>query len=226
MKEIHVKLREIRKEKQLSQEELADVLGISRQSIIALEQGESFPSLPLMLEIINFFNMPFEAIIDCEGMKIERGGEKKMPRDITPWSPFREVDRMHDAIDKMIEDTWLGTRIPAVSLNAPVVNIRDTDKTIIVEAEVPGVDEKDLDIEISENSLIIRGQKKTEEEVNEKNYYRREFTYGSFSRAVTLPVPIQEDKAEAELKKGTLKITLPKVEEMKPKGKKITIKKK
>lgn len=226
MKEIQLNLKRIRKSHNMSQEELAEKLGISRQSVIALEQGESFPSLPLIVEMLNYFDLPFDQIVWCEGNHLEKGGENKMARDITPWSPFRDVDKIHDTIDRMFEDSSFGARMPMVSVNIPVVNIRSTDKAVIVEAEIPGVDEKDLDIEIQENTLIISGHKKSEEEINEKNYFRCEFTYGSFSRAVALPVPVQEDKAEAVISKGTLKITLPKVEEQKPKGKKISISKK
>jgi HSP20 family protein len=227
MKNVEIKLRELRKMRNLSQEELANNLGISRQSIISLERGEFLPSLPLMIDLLNFFEIPFETIVYCDNVDKNKenmeGGEEEMPRDITPFSPMRDI---RESFDRMFEEplfTRLGF-VPAV--NTPVVNVRETDQAVIVEAEIPGVKEEDVDLEITDDELIIRGQKKTEEEVKEKTYYRREFSYGSFTRAIPLPMSVQSDKAEAEIKDGVLTITLPKVEEAKPKSKKIEIKKK
>ncbi len=224
---IRIRLKEFRKQHQLSQEKLAETLGISRQSVISLERGEFLPSLPLLIDLVNFFETPLEQFINCEGYSSQKGGEKDMARDLTPWSPFREASSLHDAIDRMFEDTFAAPRMGIVpALNMPPVNMRETDKNIIIEVELPGVDEKDLDVEIAEDSLTVRGQKRTDEEIKEKDYYRREFSYGSFSRTIPLPAPVADNQAEAELKKGTLTITLPKVEAEKPKMKKITIKKK
>lgn len=219
-KEVELKLRELRKTRNLSQEELANRLGVSRQSIISIERGEYLPSLPLVLDILSFFEVPLEDIIYCEHVNLNnlKGGEKDMPREIIPFSPFGDIDRFFD--EPMVR--W--SSIPSV--NMPGVNVRETDKNVIVEAELPGVREEDVDLELNDDNLTIRGQKKTEEEVKEKDYYRREFVYGSFTRTIVLPKSVESDKAEAELKNGVLKITFPKYEEKVPKGKKIEIKKK
>lgn len=226
MKKIELRLKELRKERNLSQGALAETLGISRQSVISLERGEFLPSLPLFIELVNFFELPFEQIVYCEGMPIQKGGEETMPRDITPWSPIREISTLHEAIDRMFEDSFLGSRQGAVSnISVPAINVRETENAVVVEAEIPGVKEEDLDVEVSDETLTIRGEKKIETETKEKDYYHREFSYGSFSRSIPLPVAVESDKAEAELKNGTLRITLPKVQEEKPKAKKINIKK-
>lgn len=227
MKNIEIKLKELRKDKNLSQEELASRLGVSRQSIISLERGEYLPSLPLIVDLINFFEMPFDELICCDGIHIiEKGGENTMPREITPWSPFREVSTIHDTIDRMFDEAMSPRFISSPAISIPTVNIRDTEKSILVEAELPGVKLENLDIEISEDALTIKGEKKAESEIKEKDFFRREFSYGSFTRTIPLPVPIQEDKVEAELKHGVLKIELPKREEVKPKVKKIAVKNK
>lgn len=224
MKEIEIKLRELRKTKKLSQEELASNLGISRQSVISLEHGEYLPSLPLIIDLLKFFEMPFEQIIQCEGISLEKGGEIEMAKEISPWSPFREVGSLHDAIDRMFEDSIVPRISPTLAV--PAVNLRENEESVIVEVEIPGVKEEDLDIEVNNEMVTIRGQKKSEEEIKEKDYYRREFSYGSFSRSIAMPVEIESDNAEAELKDGTLRITLPKVKAIKPKSKKIQLKKK
>lgn len=224
-----MRLREMRKNKNLSQEELAETLGISRQSVISLERGEYYPSLPLLLDIVKFFETPFESIVCCEDEELinEEGGDSQMARDITPWSPFKEASSLRDTIDRMFEDSMLGPRVAFIPTSGiPTVNIRETEKSIIVEAELPGVKEEDIDLEIEENSLTIKGEKKSEEEVKEKDFYRREFSYGSFTRTVALPVEVESEKAEASMKEGVLRVELPKLEEAKPKVKKIEIKKK
>jgi HSP20 family protein len=228
MKNVEIRLRELRKQKNLSQEELARELGVSRQSIISLERGEFLPSLPLIIDLLNFFEMPFEAIVCCDENlvninEIEKGGEENMARDITPWGQMRDI---RETFDRMFDEPVF-TRLGFVpTVNSPVVNVREVENAVIVEAEVPGVKEENLDLEISEDELTIRGQKKTEEEVKEKDYYRREFSYGSFTRTIPLPMPVQSEKAEAEIVNGVLTITMPKVEEAKAKTKKIEIKKK
>lgn len=230
MKDIEIRLKELRKDRSLSQEELANQLGISRQSVISLERGEYLPSLPLMIDLINFFEIPFGDLICCEGIENinenEKGGEHTMAREITPWSPIREVSSLHDAIDRMFDDVLATPRMAFVPpMAVPMINIRDTEKAVIVEAELPGVKEDDIDLEITDDALTIKGEKKSEQETKEKDYFRREFSYGSFVRTIALPTAVESDKAEAEMKNGVLTITLPKEQQALPKKKKIQIKK-
>ena len=227
MKEIEIKLRELRKDRSMSQEELAQNLGVSRQSIISLERGEYLPSLPLIVDLLKFFEIPFEEIICCEGIAtIERVGEIEMPREILPWSPMREASSLHEAIDRILDDALVTPRMAMVpSAAIPMINIRDTEKSIVVEVELPGVKEEDIDIEISDDALTIKGEKKSEQEHREKDFYKREFSYGTFTRTISLPAAVQSDKAEATMVNGVLTIELPKEEQVLPKKRKIQIKK-
>jgi HSP20 family protein len=106
---------------------------------------------------------------------------------------------------------------------APSVDIAETDNEVVVTAELPGVKQDDVDITIADDVLTLKGEKKEEKEVKEKNYHRIERSYGSFQRSVSLPAGVQADKAKATYKDGVLHITVPKAEEAKPKQIKIDV---
>ena len=144
-----------------------------------------------------------------------------MNRDLMPWGPFRELNSLHDTLDKMFEDN-AGSR---ATFSLPAVNIFERDNAVIVQADLPGVKEEDLSIEVGEDQLILRGERKSENEIKDKDYYRKEMSYGSFSRVISLPSDIDKDKAEAELKDGILTITLPKTTRETAKVTKLKIKK-
>lgn len=107
---------------------------------------------------------------------------------------------------------------------SPSVNVHEDDNQFVVSAELPGIDEKDVEISLDNNYLTLKGQKNQENEEKGKNYYRSERRYGSFQRTIPLSAEIDQDKVEAEYKKGVLKITLPKTPEAKSKKKKIAVK--
>lgn len=107
---------------------------------------------------------------------------------------------------------------------APQMDVTEDDKEICVTVELPGMDEKDIDISISSDVLTIRGEKKSEKEDKGKNYYRMERSYGAFHRAIPLPAEVDQDKIEASFKKGVLTVTLPKTAEAQREAKKITVK--
>lgn len=106
----------------------------------------------------------------------------------------------------------------------PSIDIKESDKEIILTAELPGLEEKDFELLLTDDALTIKGEKKEEKESREKDYYRMERKYGSFSRVVALPDGIETAKVDAKFKNGVLTITLPKSEEAKQKVKKIAIK--
>lgn len=112
------------------------------------------------------------------------------------------------------------------SVSAPAVDIVDLEKEIQVRVELPGMAEKDIDVEISDNMLTIRGEKKEEREEGEKEgrYYISERRYGSFERSLRLPESANRDKVEARFSKGVLTIAFPKTKEALQKTKKIKIK--
>ncbi|HYG73417.1 MAG TPA: Hsp20/alpha crystallin family protein [Planctomycetota bacterium] len=107
---------------------------------------------------------------------------------------------------------------------SPVVNVSEDDKNVTVSAELPGLDEKDVEVSVSDNILTIRGEKKEEKEDKGKNYYRMERHYGSFQRDVVLPSEVEMDKADATFKRGVLTISLPKSKEAQKEVKKIEVK--
>ena len=103
----------------------------------------------------------------------------------------------------------------------PAVDIYETDNEIVLKAELPGLDVKDIELRLENNVLMLKGERRFEKETKDENYHRIEREYGTFSRAFTLPSPVNVDKAVAEYKEGILKVTIPKKEEMKPKPIKI-----
>jgi len=106
----------------------------------------------------------------------------------------------------------------------PRVDVTEEDNNLVVAAELPGLDQKDIDVTVTKDSLRIAGEKRHEEKEEERGYYRHEISCGSFERIIDLPTEVDEDKAEAEFSRGVLKIKLPKNEAAKAKHRKIKVK--
>lgn len=137
----------------------------------------------------------------------------------------RAVDRLFDtwSEDIDIEPFW-GTRIPQ-GMFAPRIDVAETDKEFRVTAELPGMDEKDVELKLTKDALILKGEKKEEKEEKGRDYYRRERHFGAFCQEVPLPSGVTEDKINAVFKNGVLTVTLPKTAEAQQETKKIEIKK-
>lgn len=105
----------------------------------------------------------------------------------------------------------------------PSVDIYEEGDDLVIKTELPGMRKEDIEVNISENTITLSGEKKKEEKVEKKDYYRLERSYGSFSRSFDLPVEVQADKAKATFKDGVLEIRIPKTEEAKKKVRKIKI---
>lgn len=151
---------------------------------------------------------------------------RQVPVRREEWSnPFvslqREMNRLFDSFFNEFAPMKLDT---GWSEFYPTVDIKENEKEVKIEAELPGMDEKDIDIRISGNVLTLKGEKKQEREERNGNYYRMERSYGSFHREIMLPAEVEEDKAEAFFKKGVLTIRLPKKPEAQSKMKRIEIK--
>ena len=134
--------------------------------------------------------------------------------------PFEDMRRM-------MEDFWMTPFEEFGRLREtfmPRVDVKEEGNNVIVAAELPGLDQKDIEVTVTHDSVRIAGEKKHEEEKEEKGYYHREMSYGSFERVIDLPTEVDENKAEAEFSKGVLTIKLPKSEEAQAKQKKIKIK--
>ena len=149
-------------------------------------------------------------------------------RGLTPWSPFRELEEMERHFGEVFGRSLLPSiwrRLPVEQMAwAPVVDVFEKGDKFVVKAEVPGMKEDDIHVSVEGDMLTIRGEKKTESEIKEEDYYRSEHSYGSFFRSVALPSTIDASKIEAEYENGVLEVTLPKKPEVKPK--KVAVKKK
>lgn len=145
--------------------------------------------------------------------------------DVHPLDLFqREMNRLFDEFFKGTGLRPLSEDFEYFGRFTPQVNMTEDEKSIVVSAELPGLDEKDIEISLSKDSLTIKGEKKEESEHKGKEAYYMERSYGAFTRVLPLPKEVDTDKAEATFKKGVLTITLPKVEREKESTKKIKIK--
>lgn len=133
--------------------------------------------------------------------------------DLTPWRPTGELSRLRREMD----DLWsrfFGAPSETVrtSIWMPSIDISETDGEIHVKAELPGLETKDIDVNVSGDLLTIRGEKKEETETEEESYHARERYYGSFQRSIRLPSEVKSENAEASFKNGVLNLKLPKSE--------------
>jgi HSP20 family protein len=132
---------------------------------------------------------------------------------------------LHRSIDDLLEDFFggAGSMAPAAGL-APRFEVSEVEGAIVVDAELPGMDEKDVQVTLQDNILTIKGEKKNESESKKKNCYIAERSYGSFQRSLQLGSGIDESKISASFKKGVLTVTIPKTEPEKSKARTIDIK--
>jgi len=143
------------------------------------------------------------------------------------WDPFRDLMSIQERMNRLFDQTLTRTREEgalAVSSWTPAVDIYETEDCIVLKAELPGLNTNDVGIQIEDNTLILKGERRIEGGVKEENYLRMERAYGAFQRAFSLPTLIQHEKARAVFKDGVLEVTLPKAEEAKPKQIKIEVK--
>jgi len=143
---------------------------------------------------------------------------------IIRWDPFRDVVTLRERMNKLFEDMAASRgeeKDLATSSWAPAVDIYETEGEVVLTAEIPGIEEKDIEIKVEDNSLTLRGERKFEKETKEDNYHRIERAYGSFFRSFTLPSYVDQDKIEAEHENGILKVRMPKRAELKPRKVKI-----
>lgn len=126
-------------------------------------------------------------------------------------SPLGELDRMFDSLfarDWMLPQRW--ERLSGLKPNAPRIDIVDNDSEVILRAEIPGMDQKDIDVSVTDRSVTIKGESQKETRQEDVDYYRCEISRGSVLRTVDLPCEIDADKAEATFRNGILELTLPK----------------
>ena len=220
---IHIRIRDLRREHSLTQEELAEALGLSRQSINAMEAGRCLPSLPVAVQIAAFFSVPLNRVFGIDvtadpvpsSLPIIEGSPMN---SLTPWSPLRE---MRQALDELMDEN---TQWSAPQMSLPSVNIYQAAREVVMEIQLPGYRKEDLSIEVGEDFLAVAGEVPHASEEEGRQYIRREFAKASFSRTVALPAIVQAEQAQAEMKHGILTVRIPKVIEEKPKTARISIK--
>jgi len=149
-------------------------------------------------------------------------GKSKKGDDIFS-SLHREIDRVFDEFTH--GEHWpFATALTNDGKRSPRINVSEADKEIEITAELPGVEENDIDVSLSDDQLTIKGEKKSETEKTDKDYHLVERIYGSFERTMRLPCEVDSDKVKAKFKNGVLTVTLPKSPEAEAKTKKIPIK--
>ncbi|QAR33185.1 Hsp20/alpha crystallin family protein [Geovibrio thiophilus] len=135
---------------------------------------------------------------------------------IVRWDPLKDLMAMHDRINKMFNDSFDKQNAPSYGEWMPPVDIYETEDEIVVVSELPGIDENDMDIQVSEGVLTLKGEKKYPLDRESDNYYRLERAYGKFQRSFAVPNTIDMNSIKANLKDGVLKIALKKRAEIKP----------
>jgi HSP20 family protein len=144
---------------------------------------------------------------------------------IVRWEPFRDLVTIQDRMNRIFEDAFRGVPRQGTSEEdwalggswAPPVDIYEHDGTLVLKAELPGIEAKDVDVRVENNVLTLRGERKFDQEVKRESCHRVERAYGTFTRSFTLPNVVDTTNIKAEFKDGVLRVTLPKREEAKPK---------
>jgi HSP20 family protein len=152
--------------------------------------------------------------------------DRWQPTRRLPWRLFRELEEAGRQFVSLFDTPlWpaVWRRLPAQEREwSPAIEVFEKEDKYVVKAELPGLKEEDVDVSVNDDTLCLKGEKKTEHEVEEEEYHWSERTFGSFLRTIKLPSNVDTKKIEAEYENGMLEITLPKMAEVKPK--KITVK--
>jgi len=139
--------------------------------------------------------------------------------NIVRWNPMRDMEHFSNRMNSFFGDHFLTSGFRDDSGMAewrPVVDILDKEDRIVIKAELPGVDKKDMSVDVKDGILTLSGERTYENEVTEGGYYRKERAFGKFNRSFALPEGLDPEKIDADYKDGVLKIEIPKPEEKKP----------
>jgi len=148
---------------------------------------------------------------------------------IDKWSPLKELEDMRRDMDRLFDEFTKPSRRGRIwpkseGLSIPSVDLYEKGNDMVVKVELAGVRREDIDLTITKDTLIVKGEVKRNEEVKEEDYFISERSYGSFSRTITLPFEAENEKAQASVNNGILEIIIPKREQAKPKEIKIEVK--
>jgi HSP20 family protein len=144
---------------------------------------------------------------------------------IRQFDPFREYANLHSRMNRLFRDSQGpdGQETLTTTAFAPPVDVYEDEHQVILKIEVPGIDEKDIDIRVENNTLTVHGERKFEKEEKEENFRRVESQYGSFTRTFTLPTTVDAENIQADYDKGVLKVKLSKKSEAKPRQIKVNV---
>ena len=136
------------------------------------------------------------------------------------WDPFRNVSSLQGRINRMFEDFFPRSRELDEEIGVcawqPAVDIYETDEGLVIQAELPGVKKEDVSVELKDNILTLKGERKVDNEIDEQRYFRKERCFGTFHRSFTLRESVQADKIKARFKEGILEVEIPKAEAERP----------
>lgn len=139
---------------------------------------------------------------------------------LTRWEPFQDFLTLREAMDRLFEESFVRPReslLTPLGAGTLAVDMYETPEEVVVETSLPGVDPEDVDVSIVGDTLTIRGETSSEEEIKGVDYIRRERRFGSLSRSLPLPTRVEAEEATAEFSQGILTLRIPKAEEVKPK---------
>ncbi|MBD2182075.1 Hsp20/alpha crystallin family protein [Planktothrix sp. FACHB-1355] len=125
------------------------------------------------------------------------------------WNPYIEISTIHSQLDKLF-DEMTGFSPSQNSIWKPAVELQDNGDNLTLKAELPGIEAKDLDVSVTRDTVVLRGEHRYENQSENNGFFRSEFRYGKFERVVALPVTVENDKVEANFSNGILILTLPK----------------
>ncbi len=160
--------------------------------------------------------------------------QQSSERAVRRWDPFAQLDTLQDELQRIWGQTWpmmprpLSRPLRSLSLApsawAPTMDIFEKDGSLVVKAELPGVKKEDIDINLEEGDLVVRGERKAESEVKEEDYYRVERSFGSFYRRIPLPFEVKPEQITANYADGLLEVHVPRPAQQKPRPRKIAVK--
>jgi len=143
---------------------------------------------------------------------------------ITRWDPFREVVALQNRMNSLFGNLNTESDSPLTTGSfVPAVDVYEDEKKVVLKLEVPGIEEKDLDVRVENNTLTVKGERKFEKEEKEENFHRIERRYGSFYRSFTLPTTVDTENVDAKYEAGVLKLELKKKPEAQPKQIKVNV---
>jgi HSP20 family protein len=141
--------------------------------------------------------------------------------DLIRWNPLNEMVSLRERLNRLFDDSFFPTDWNkddvAMAIWSPAIDMLEKNDHLVIKAELPGIEKKDISLDLKEGVLTLKGERKHENEVQDGNFYRREMSYGKFQRSFRLPADVDPEKITAELENGLLTIEVPKPEQSRPK---------